>query len=133
MTQLAQAIDTVTRYLAAMERRDLYAAQALVVAEGLELVFPGGRRFTALSQVVANSSGRYREIGKRITGRDAWESDGRLRAMITGTLYGAWPDGTAFEGIRFVDWFELDGGLIARQHVWNDTGEAILSSQKDTA
>jgi hypothetical protein len=130
MTQLAQAIDTVTTYLAAMERRDLDAAQALVVPEGLELVFPGNRRFSDLSAVVANSSGRYQRIGKRITGRDAWESDGRVRVMITGTLYGQWHDGTAFEDIRFVDWFELESGQIARQRVWNDTGEAIISALK---
>lgn len=130
MTQFTQAIDTVTTYLAAMERRDLDAAQALVVPEGLELVFPGNRRFSELSAVVANSSGRYQRIGKRITGQDAWESDGRVRAMVTGTLYGQWHDGTAFEDIRFVDWFELESGKIARQHVWNDTGEAIISALK---
>lgn len=131
MSQFIRAIDTVTTYLAAMERRDLDAAQALVVPAGLELVFPGNRRFSDLRSVVTNSSGRYLRIGKRITGRDAWESDGRLRVMITGTLHGTWHDGTAFDGIRFVDWFELQDGLIARQHVWNDTGEEMISSLKE--
>lgn len=130
MSELARAIDTVTRYLDAMERRDLDVAQALVVPDGLELVFPGNRRFSDLRSVVANSSGRYQRIGKRITGRDAWGSDGHLRVLITGTLHGTWHDGTAFEDIRFVDWFELHGGLIARQHVWNDTGEEMISRLK---
>lgn len=132
MSALARAIDTVTTYLDAMERRDLDAARALVVPEGLELVFPGDRRFSDLASIVENSSGRYQRIGKRITGRDAWETGGHIRVMITGTLSGTWHDGTAFDGIRFVDWFELQDGLIARQHVWNDTGEALISNLKRT-
>jgi hypothetical protein len=34
-----------------------------------------------------------------------------------------WLDGTAFSGIRFIDRFEVAGGLIRRQDVWNDLAE----------
>jgi multidrug efflux pump subunit AcrB len=38
------------------------------------------------------------------------------------------PDGTPFEGIRFVDRFAMTpDGRIAEQDVWNDLGEAILA------
>jgi hypothetical protein len=40
-----------------------------------------------------------------------------------GGLYGEWPDGEAFEGIRYIDRFEIGGGRITRQDVWNDMGE----------
>ena len=41
-----------------------------------------------------------------------------------GALSGEWPDGAAFEGVRFIDRFEITGGKIVRQDVWNDIGEA---------
>ena len=37
---------------------------------------------------------------------------------------GEWPDGTAFEGIRFIDRFVVVDGKITDQRVWNDLGEA---------
>lgn len=131
MTDYTSASDIAVAYLAAMEARDLDTARRYVADTGLELVFPGDRRFTSIEAIVANSSGRYRVVKKRITGRDAWQSEGRVRAMITGTLYGEWPDGTPFEGIRFVDWFEFEGERIVKQHVWNDAGERILATRKE--
>jgi len=130
MTGTADALDRALAYLAAMEARDLESARHQVAEGDLELVFPGGRRFTRIDQIVQNSSGRYRLVKKRITGREAWASDGRVKVLITGTLYGAWPDGTPFENIRFADLFEFDGGRIVKQHVWNDAGEHILARQQ---
>jgi 4-oxalocrotonate tautomerase family enzyme len=43
-------------------------------------------------------------------------------AVVTchGHLHGEWPDGTAFEGVRFIDRFEIRAGRLTRQDVWND-------------
>ena len=41
-----------------------------------------------------------------------------------GTLNGAWLDGSPFNGIRFIDRFEVRAGKITRQEVWNDLAEA---------
>jgi hypothetical protein len=43
----------------------------------------------------------------------------------SGTLEGVWLDGSAFSGIRFIDRFEVAGGRIVRQDVWNDLGEML--------
>lgn len=117
------------RYLAAMERRDLDAARGLVTADA-EFVFPGGARRSDLSAIVTGSSGRYRSIAKHIERCDLCErTDGTAIVYVLGSLYGQWPDGAAFSGIRFVDRFEIAGGLIRRQEVWNDSGETRLSAQ----
>jgi hypothetical protein len=48
------------------------------------------------------------------------------RAFLAfGTLYGEWPDGSAFEGIRFIDRFEVRGGKLTDHKVWNDLGEEL--------
>lgn len=122
------AIRTTLDYLAAMEARDLDLAQTFCAPGDLVLTFPGGRRFTAIAEIVANSSGRYQRVGKVITETEAFDAgQSRTVVYIRGTLYGLWADGTAFEGIRFIDRFEMEGGLIRRQDVWNDTGEAQLA------
>jgi hypothetical protein len=43
-----------------------------------------------------------------------------------GTLYGAWPDGTPFEGNRYVDRYVVRDGLIVEMDVWNDSAEWLL-------
>jgi hypothetical protein len=43
-----------------------------------------------------------------------------------GTLYGEWPDGTAFEGNRYVDRYVVKDGLIVQMDVWNDSAEWLL-------
>ncbi|MBJ3778884.1 DUF4440 domain-containing protein [Acuticoccus mangrovi] len=113
------AVEVVETYLAAMERRDLAAASAFLAA-GAELVFPGGARFTRLEDLVAWSAGRYQRVGKRFDRFDAAPAEDGVVVTVTGTLYGVWPDGSAFEGIRFVDVFRLVAGAIVLQEVWND-------------
>ena len=43
-----------------------------------------------------------------------------------GTLYGAWLDGTPFEGNRYVDRYVVRDGLIVKMDVWNDSAEWLL-------
>ena len=43
-----------------------------------------------------------------------------------GTLHGQWPDGTPFEGNRYVDRYVVSHGRITRMDVWNDSAEWIL-------
>lgn len=43
-----------------------------------------------------------------------------------GTLYGVWPDGTPFEGNRYVDRYVVKQGLITQMDVWNDSAEWLL-------
>lgn len=115
----APAERIVRDYLAAMEARDLPRAHAHL-APGFAMTFPGGVRMTSLPELVAWSAPRYRFVKKTYERFDAL---GDL-CYCFGTLHGEWPDGTPFAGIRFIDRFELSGGRILRQDVWNDMGEA---------
>ena len=118
------------RYLAAMERRDLDAAGGLVGADA-EFVFPGGARRRDLAAIVAGSAGRYRSIAKHVERCDLCEgADGTAVVYVLGSLYGQWPDGTAFSGIRFIDRFEIAAGSIRRQEVWNDSAELRIAQAR---
>ena len=116
---LPDGADVVRAYLAAMEARDLGAARACL-APGFTMTFPGGVTMSTLEELIAWSAPRYRFVAKSYERFDA------MGALVYcfGTLHGEWPDGASFEGIRFIDRFELQGGMIARQDVWNDMGEA---------
>ncbi len=111
---------TLRRYLDAMEARDLETAQAML-GDGFQMTFPGTSPMATLQELIDWSRPRYRFVKKTIEGFDA-SADGRV-VYCRGTLFGEWPDGTAFEGIRFIDRFEVENGKITRQDVWNDMGE----------
>ena len=110
-------------FLTALEARNLAAAGALL-APGAVMVFPGGARFDTLDALIDWARPRYRWVKKTHEHCDALPVETGAVVYVHGTLYGEWPDGTAFEGIRYIDRFEIVGGLIARQDVWNDMGEA---------
>ena len=118
------AADAVVRaFLAAMEARDLDTAEAYL-AEGFSMLFPGGRRFTTLAALVDWAKGRYRHVRKSYERIEEVVVDDGVAVYAFGTLAGTWPDGTAFEGIRFIDRFTVTAGKLVDQRVWNDMGEA---------
>ncbi len=114
----------VERYLTSLENRDLQAA-AGCLAPGAVLVFPGGKVYSHPEEVAEGARHRYRWVRKTI---ERWDlligNRGKAVVYCLGTLWGEALDGTHFEGIRFIDRFELQDGLIARQEVWNDLAEA---------
>mgnify|MGYP003674554529 FL=1 len=120
---LPDPAETVRAYLAAMEARDIDAAQSLLGA-GFVMEFPGTAPMHSLEALIAWSKPRYRFVTKSYTGFDAMQSpEDHAIVYCRGTLAGEWPDGTPFEGIRFIDRFEITSGLITRQDVWNDIAE----------
>ena len=122
------AVQLARAYLNAMERRDLLQASTYLAPEGAVLVFPGGVVRTSPTEIARGSARRYQFVGKRI---EAWESfeaaPGTWTVYCRGTLHGRWPNGTPFEGIRFIDRFEIDRSGIRRQDVWNDSAEYRLA------
>lgn len=120
---MVQAETCVRAYLAAMEARELAAAQA-ALAPGFVMTFPGGVSMSSLKDLVAWSGTRYRRVGKTFERFDSVTTEDAQVVYCFGTLSGEWCDGSTFSDIRFIDRFEVKDGLITRQDVWNDMGEA---------
>ncbi len=113
------AADLVGRFLDYMQDRDLNNA-ATLLAPDFSMRFPGSKVLHRLEELVEFSRGRYKNVAKTYDRFDAsWTDDGAI-VYCFGTLHGHWLDGSAFEGIRFIDRFEVTEGLISRQDVWND-------------
>jgi phenylpyruvate tautomerase PptA (4-oxalocrotonate tautomerase family) len=109
----------VKDFLARMQARELDAAQAFL-APDFSMHFPGSGPMHRLEELLQWSRQRYRSVGKVFaTFDEVWSGEGAV-VYCTGTLYGVWLDGSAFDGVRFVDRFEIRDGLIQRQDVWND-------------
>jgi phenylpyruvate tautomerase PptA (4-oxalocrotonate tautomerase family)/ketosteroid isomerase-like protein len=117
-----EAAALVRHFLERMQERDLPAAQALL-APGFVMQFPGAAPMSRLEQLVEWGKGRYQRVGKVYERFDESWGDEATVVYCSGTLYGVWLDGSAFEGIRFIDRFEVVDGLITRQDVWNDLAE----------
>lgn len=108
------------------------AAARRYVAPGLKILFTGGRAMSDPAECTAFNAGRYRWVKKRIERTDVVQrADGADPAQgdivySLGTLYGEWPDGTPFEGNRYVDRYVVSKGLITEMQVWNDSAEWLL-------
>ncbi|WP_171127126.1 MULTISPECIES: tautomerase family protein [unclassified Ruegeria] len=86
--------------------------------------FPGTAPMRDIEDLRSWEANRYRRIAKTYDGFDAMQSDGDAAIVYCrGTLSGEWTDGSPFEGIRFIDRFEIQNDLITRQDVWNDIAE----------
>jgi hypothetical protein len=112
----------VTNYLDALEQRDLVRAQSFL-GYGFTMHFPGADPMTRLEDLIVWSKPRYQNVRKTFTGIEAFQGDRSAVVFVRGTLHGAWTDGSAFDGIRFVDRFEVSEGKIVLQEVWNDIAE----------
>lgn len=113
--------DQVVRlFLDLMERRQLPEAQALL-APDFAMTFPGNVSPPSLEALVEWAKNRYRFVRKTYEHVEVCGNGGDHAVVYcSGTLSGEWLDQTPFEGIRFIDRFELRSGLIHRQSVWND-------------
>ncbi len=101
-------------------------------APGLSIRFTGNRPMSDPADTTAFNKSRYRWVKKRIERTEtvapapgAPADDGEVVYSL-GTLHGEWPDGTPFEGNRYVDRYVVKNGLIVRMDVWNDSAEWLL-------
>ncbi len=123
--------EVVRSFLAAMEARNLAEAKTYL-APGFEMTFPGNARMSRLEDLVEFSRLRYQFVRKTFESFDtAWQADLAV-VHCHGTLSGQALDGKPFEGVRFIDRFEVREGLLCRQQVWNDLA-LVLDAPRSSA
>jgi hypothetical protein len=102
---------------------------ATYVKPGTTITFTGGRIFDHPRGPASFNAGRYKWVKKRMDRFDVCPGEDETIVYSIGTLYGEWPDGTPFEGNRYVDRFAVKDGLIVKMDVWNDSAERILQQR----
>ena len=124
----ASPSEIVNEYLRILMIPDPAGARAFV-APDLQIRFTGGRAMSDPAQCAAFNAKRYAWVKKRIERTEVVEGATSIEAIVysLGTLYGAWPDGAAFEGNRYVDRYVVRNGLITSMEVWNDSAEWLLT------
>ena len=100
---------------------------ARYICEELRITFTGGRKYRHPRETTAFNAKRYKWVKKKMERTDVVPGAGETIVYNLGTLYGEWPDGTPFEGNRYVDRFVVRGGKIVQMDVWNDSAERILT------
>ena len=80
------------------------------------------------AEASAFNKGRYKWVKKKFERTEVVTGGTPEETVVynIGTLYGEWPDGTAFEGNRYVDRYVLARGKIVKMSVWNDSAEILL-------
>jgi hypothetical protein len=124
--ETAAAAEVVEKFLVASMVPDPETA-AGYVSPTLKLTFTGGRRFSHPRESSAFNAKRYKWVKKKMERTDVVPGQGETIVYNLGTLYGEWPDGTTFEGNRYVDRFVVRDGKIVQMDVWNDSAERILT------
>ena len=119
--------EIVNEYLRLHMLPDPIAAAAFV-APDIRIRFTGNRPMTQPGDTSAFNAKRYAWVKKKIERTEvvAGGTPDETVVYSLGTLYGAWPDGTAFEGNRYVDRYVVRHGLIVQMDVWNDSAEWLL-------
>lgn len=117
----------VEQYLRTLMIPDPEGARALV-APDLKITFTGGRAMRDPAECAAFNARRYAWVQKRYERTEVVSGGTEEETVVymLGTLHGAWPDGTPFEGNRYVDRYVVSHGRITRMDVWNDSAEWLL-------
>ncbi|MGE0061099.1 MAG: nuclear transport factor 2 family protein [Xanthobacteraceae bacterium] len=102
-------------------------AAAKYVGSDFTLTFTGGRKFDSPTGATGFNARRYKWVKKKMDRFETVPGENETIVYSLGTLYGEWPDGTPFEGNRYVDRFVVRDGLIVAQDVWNDSAERLLT------
>ena len=97
-------------------------------APDIEIRFTGNRLMHDPAEATAFNRSRYKWVKKKFGPSHvvAGGSEEETTVYQTGTLYGEWPDGTPFEGNRYVDRYVVRRGKIVKMEVWNDSAEWLL-------
>ena len=127
LSSTTSAAEIVDEFLRLIMIPDPDAARRFVSTE-LRIRFTGNRLMIDPAECTAFNRSRYKWVKKRFEATETVEGATGERAIVynRGTLYGEWLDGTAFQGNRYVDRYEVSGGLIVQMDVWNDSAEWLL-------
>jgi hypothetical protein len=121
-----RAAEIVERFLVASMVPDPETAARYISPE-LKITFTGGRKYSHPRETTAFNAKRYKWVKKRMERTDVVAGNSETIVYNLGTLYGEWPDGTPFEGNRYVDRFVVKGDRIVQMDVWNDSAERLLT------
>jgi ketosteroid isomerase-like protein len=125
LDQADEAAAVVEAFLHASMVPDPQTA-ARYIADDLAITFTGGRKYHHPRETAAFNGRRYKWVKKKMERTDVVPGERETVVYNLGTLYGEWPDGTPFEGNRYVDRFVVRDGKIVQMDVWNDSAERLL-------
>ena len=123
--ETSSAAEIVEQFLIASMVPDPVTA-ARYISPDLKITFTGGRSYRHPSETAAFNARRYKWVKKKMERTDIVPGARETIVYNLGTLYGEWPDGTPFEGNRYVDRFVVREGKIVAMDVWNDSAERLL-------
>ena len=123
--EIAHATELVERFLVASMIPDPEKAAGFMNAD-VAITFTGGHQFRHSRETTGYNAKQYKWVKKKMERTDVAPGVGETVVYDAGTFYGQWPDGSLFEGNRYVDRFVVRDGLIVQMDVWNDSAERIL-------
>ena len=81
--------------------------------------------FQRVADFLALSGPRYQRVSYTYGAMELAQAQDRTVVYAQGRVDGVFADGTAFEDVRYIDRFEIDGGLIVSKEVWSDMADRM--------
>ncbi len=119
----------VTAFAAALNRRDVDAARALMI-EPTEMVFPGSTVFHDVEHFFEWTKTRYRRATYNYDRLDTVDGGENSVVYAIGSIEGEMNNGETFSNIRVIDRFEIRNGRIARKEAWSDMADFLRRKGK---
>ncbi|MEQ8736623.1 MAG: nuclear transport factor 2 family protein [Rhodospirillaceae bacterium] len=119
---MSDAVETVKTFLEALGRRDMDAVNTLL-GPGFRMTVSGGHVFTTPADFAAFSKGRHKSARKTTDTYEAMPGDDCTVVYAIGSMAGTWNDDTTYEGVRYIDRFEIAHDKIVDMRVWSDMAE----------
>lgn len=119
---MPSAVDVVKTFLDAMGKRD-FAAMETVMAPNFKMTVTGGSVFSHPREFAAQSRGRQKSAIKTTDRYDEIPTATGAIVYSIGSMAGEWNNGTTYQGVRYIDRFEIVNGKIADMNVYSDMSE----------
>jgi limonene-1,2-epoxide hydrolase len=121
--------NVVTAFAAALNRRDIDAARALM-AVPTEMIFPGSTVFHDVGYFFEWTKTRYRRATYNYDRLDTVDGGENTVVYANGTIAGEKSNRETFSDIRVIDRFEIQNGRIARKEAWSDMADFLRRKGK---
>lgn len=114
----------ILEFIDAVHRGDAQAARC-TLAPTYELIFPGPTSFTDVGLIFEWFAKRYSFARYRYGHMEVIESPERMVVYAAGSVEGTLLSGAHFDGVRYIDRFDIVAGKIARKEVWTDMADFL--------
>lgn len=121
---MSGASAVIEQFIDAINRQDIGRARKVMTSDAT-MRFPGGNTFTDVGAFIEWTKGRYRRAVYTYDSLEQLVIAGATIVYARGSIAGELNDGESFQGVRVVDRYTIENGLIRDKEAWSDMADYL--------